>query len=139
MNQEPPLSWYFRKFVWNGISLVIFALKKAKPIPLPPENPEPLRAVPISQRIPGIAISNILMADHIPPGETSKVMYYSFAFRTWLARILPPVVQGLPQIADDINVAMNQALNWAYICSICAGDGASRFPDGAASLRWIQR
>jgi arachidonate 15-lipoxygenase len=114
MIPEPPLSWYFRKFVWNSISLVIFALKKAKPIALPPENPEPLRAIPISQRIPGIDIRNILMADHIPPGETSKVMYLSFAFRNWLARILPPVVHGLPQIADDITVAMNQALNWAY-------------------------
>ena len=114
MTQKPRLSWYIRKFVWNGLSLLIFRFKKAKPIPLPPENPEPLRAVPLGQRIPGIQIDNILMADHIPPGETSKVMFYAFAFRTWLSRVFPPVVNGLPQVADDIHAAMDAAFSRGY-------------------------
>lgn len=114
MTRNLPASWYLRKFVWNGLSLLIFRFKKAKRIPLPPENPEPLRAVPISQRIPGIQIDNILMADHIPPGETSKAMSCAFALRTWLSRAFPPVVNGLPEIDDDINLAMDRALNRCY-------------------------
>ena len=46
MSQRPPFTWIIRRTVWNSISLLIFRFKKAKKIPLPPHNPQPLRMVP---------------------------------------------------------------------------------------------
>ena len=114
MATQAPLLWTIRKVVWNSISLIIFRGKKAKKIPLPPDSPKPLKAVPLSQRIPGIKIDNILMADRIPPGETSKLMYYVFRFRLWLYAVFPPVQPGLPQIDADMQKAMDEAFTPAY-------------------------
>lgn len=114
MTQRPPISWYVRKFVWDSISIIIFRGKKAKKIPLPPEMPQPVLAIPLSKRIPGITINNILMADRIPPGETSMLMHYVFAFRIWLSRIFPPVKPGLPEIRADGSIAMNEGYGRCY-------------------------
>lgn len=114
MSQRPPFTWYIRRAVWNSISLLIFRFKKAKKIPLPPKNPQPLRLVPVADRIPGIDITDIKMADRIPPGESSWVMQASFSFRIWLGQVLPPVRPGLPPIAGDMTTVMREAYTRAY-------------------------
>jgi len=114
MTQRLPLSWYLRRIVWNSVSLLIFRFKKAKKIPLPPQYPRPLRAVPVSQRIPGVEVNDIMMADRIPKGESSLVMRASFTFRIWLGQVLPPVVPGLPEIDADIDRAVATAFNKHY-------------------------
>ena len=114
MSQKPPLSWYIRRIVWNSVSLLIFRFKKAKKIPLPPQFPRPLKLVPVSERIPGIDIDDIMMADRIPKGESSLVMRASFTFRIWLGQVLPPVTPGLPQINKDIDKALDTAFNKHY-------------------------
>ncbi|MFC6760580.1 peroxidase family protein [Sulfitobacter porphyrae] len=110
----PPLTWIFRRTVWNSISLLIFRFKKARKIPLPPRNPQPLRLVPVAERIPGVEVTDIYMADRIPPGESDRIMQASFSFRIWLSQVLPPVRPGLPQIDADINKAMEAACRPAY-------------------------
>ena len=114
MSQRPPFTWVIRRTIWNSISLLIFRFKKAKKIPLPPHNPQPLRLVPVATRIPGVEVTDIEMADRIPPGESDKIMQASFSFRIWLGQVLPPVGPGLPQIDADINVAMREACRPAY-------------------------
>lgn len=114
MTGRRPLSWYIRKFVWDSISIIIFFGKKAKKIPLPPKNPVPLRPVPLSKRIPGVQIDNIMMADHIPPGETSRIMHLAFRFRIWLTGVFPPVVHGLPEIKEDVDAAVKEAYTCGY-------------------------
>lgn len=114
MSQRPPLTWIIRRTVWNSISLLIFRFKKAKKIPLPPRDPQPLRLVPVAERIPGIEVTDIYMADRIPSGESDKIMQASFSFRIWLGQVLPPVRPGLPQIDADINKAMRAACRPAY-------------------------
>ena len=114
MTQRTPLSWFFRRIVWNSVSLLIFRFKKAKKIPMPPDYPQPLHTVPVSQRIPGVEVDDIMMADRIPKGESSLVMRASFTFRIWLGQVLPPVVPGMPQIAADINQAMKTAFTRHY-------------------------
>lgn len=114
MSQRPPLTWIFRRTVWNSISLLIFRFKKARKIPLPPRNPQPLRLVPVAERIPGVEVTDIYMADRIPPGESDRIMQASFSFRIWLSQVLPPVRPGLPQIDADINKAMEAACRPAY-------------------------
>ncbi len=114
MEAKIPFSWKVRKAVWNSISLLVFRFKKAKKIPLPPDDPKPLKAVPLSQRIPGISIDNILMADRIPPGETSKLMFFMFRFRLWLYKVFPPVQPGLPQIDANMDRAMIDGVTPAY-------------------------
>lgn len=114
MTNRTPLGWIIRRTIWNSISIIIFKGKKAKPIPMPPKDPRMLRSVPLSERIPGVDIDNIQMADRIPPGETSFIMKLAFSLRIWMYTAYPPVKHGLPQIADDINVAMKEAYSKAY-------------------------
>lgn len=73
-----------------------------------------LLSVPLSERIPGVDIDNIQMADRIPPGETSLIMKLAFSLRIWMYKAYPPTKHGLPQIVDDINVAMKQAYTKYY-------------------------
>ncbi|NNE52104.1 MAG: hypothetical protein HKN30_06845 [Sulfitobacter sp.] len=114
MSQKPPLSWTFRRIVWNSVSLLIFRFKKAKHIPLPPQYPRPLKLIPVSERIPGVQVDHVMMADRIPKGESSLIMRASFTFRIWLGQVLPPVVPGLPQIDADMDKAMRRACNRHY-------------------------
>lgn len=114
MTRKAPFIWYVRRTVWNSISLIIFRGKKAEEIPMPPRDPRLLRAVPVSQRIPGVEVGNIRMADRIPPGESSLKMRLAFAFRIWLSQVFPPVTHGLPQIDADINKAMDAAYTRYY-------------------------
>lgn len=114
IHRKPPFSWTLRKLVWNSISILIFRFKKAKRIPLPPQAPAPLTAVPLNTRIPGVQIDNIMMANRIPPGESSLIMYYSFSLRIWLSHKFPPLMRGLPQISENIDEAIQYAYGRAY-------------------------
>ena len=81
---------------------------------MPPKDPRLLRTVPVSERIPGIEVGDIMMADRIPRGESSLKMRLAFSFRIWLSKVFPPVVHGLPQIDKDINKAMDAAYTRYY-------------------------
>ena len=104
-----PEGWRLRRGVWN--LLVRFKFQQAKPfvVPIPSDQP-PLTAVPFSQGYPDIPIAGLVVADHVPRDEENLAAFMLFMrFQSWLHRVFPPQVAGLPPIDADPRKALDAA------------------------------
>jgi hypothetical protein len=100
-----PEGWRLRRGVWN--LMVRFKFRMAKPlvVPIPSDQP-PLTAVPFAQGFPDIPIAGLVVADHVPADENEPLVMLFVRFQSWLNRVFPPRVPGLPPIDADPRKAL---------------------------------
>ncbi|MFY0583989.1 lipoxygenase family protein [Cystobacter fuscus] len=87
---------------------------KPTSIPVPRPSRRKLQAVSLSSRMPEIPISNLLIADHVPPDELSRLKQLVYDAQRKLQRLLPPMREGLPPIDDDPQAALDAAYTRAH-------------------------
>jgi arachidonate 15-lipoxygenase len=103
------LVWPLRRAFWDGLALVKYRSSKPAPIPIPQEGQPPVNPVSLSQRVPAIPISNILVGDHIPEDETVARTLRFFQLQVALYRRFPPMQDQVPPVDDDPHKALAAA------------------------------
>jgi Lipoxygenase len=98
--------WKLKSLFWNWLTVRKFRFNKPRRVPVPTDTAWELRRIPLVQRYPSIPISNIPVADHIPPDETERLPLMFVRFQAFLYRFFPPKESGLPSIDSDPVVAV---------------------------------
>ena len=101
--------WTLRRTFWNLLSVVKFRANSPRPAPVPVDDRRPVRPTPLAERYPGIPISKVLVADHVPPDETTRARLLFTKVQAWLYRVFPPTQPGLPEIDPDPRLAVTRA------------------------------
>ena len=107
--------WSLRRTFWNLLSVLKFRANLPRTAPEPVDDRRPVRPIPLRDRYPGIPISKVLVADHIPPDETMKARLLFTRAQAWLYRLFPPTQAGLPEIDPDPRRAVAKALTWGHV------------------------
>lgn len=105
--------WPWRRRFWNGLVLFKYRGNKPAAIPVPEDGPL-LATVSLAQRIPGIEIPNVRVADRIPDDEASKLKDLFYRFQVAMYRRFPANEDGLPPIDADPNRALTEAYTPAH-------------------------
>ena len=103
-----PEGWRLRRGVWNLLVRFKFHEAKALFVPKPSDQP-PLTAVPFSQGFPDVPIAGLFVADQVPDDEYEARVMLFVRFQSWLNRVFPPRVAGLPAIDADPRKALDAA------------------------------
>ncbi len=106
--------WSARRGLWNRLALIKFAQADVVDIPVPGADEAPVRAVPLSQRFPGIAIHHVLVGERIPTDEADARAQNFYRFLVRLGRIFGPNVPGLPSVVADRTAALADAYTAAH-------------------------
>jgi hypothetical protein len=106
--------WPLRKRIWNLIAVTKFRANRPVMIPVPRDEGRPINAVSFASQFPGIPISNILVADHVPADEASRLKYYFYEFQVAMYRLFPPMQPRLPSIDADPQKALSEAYTPAH-------------------------
>lgn len=108
--------WFIRKWFWNFIAWIKFALNKPLDIPPPPVQRTRIQPVPMSQAIVGLPIHNILTCrlEQIPTDERSRVKSAVYALQVWLYSAFSPMQSGLQPIDADPLQALKNAYTWLH-------------------------
>ncbi len=106
--------WFLRKLVWNQLAVLKFRSSKPDVIPVPKDGDKPIKAVSLASQFPGIPISNILVADHIPPDEAAPTKLRFYDFQVAMYRLFSPMQPGLPPIDADDEKALADAYTAAH-------------------------
>ena len=101
--------WTVRRTFWNLLSVAKFRANLPRTAPEPVDEERPIRPIPLNERYPGIPISKILVADHVPPDETTRARLLFTKVQAWLYRVFPPTQPGLPEIDPDPHRAVARA------------------------------
>jgi hypothetical protein len=101
--------WTLRRTFWNLLSIMKFRANLPRPAPEPVEDRRPVVPIPLSDRYRGIPISNVLVADYVPPDETMRARLLFCKVQAWLYRVFPPTQPGLPEIDPDPRTAVARA------------------------------
>ena len=103
-------TWPLRRAFWNVLAVVKFRANKPAVIPVPADGDRRIDAVSFASQFPPIPITNIRVADHVPPDEASKLKYAFYKLQVALYKLFSPMQAGLPSIDAD----PDRALAWAY-------------------------
>ncbi len=106
--------WRLRRRFWDRLAVLKYAQARVVVIPVPGGDERPLRAIPLSQRFPGIAINNVLVADRIPSDESEPRSEGFYRLLAVLFRVFNPNVAGLPPIPADAKAALADAYTPAH-------------------------
>jgi hypothetical protein len=105
--------WRLRRGFWDR--LVRFKFHAAKPLVVPtPTEQAPIVAVPFTEQFPDIPISSLVVADHIPKNELEPRVLLFVKVQSWLARVFPAMLPGLPPVARDPQQALADAYPAVY-------------------------
>lgn len=109
------LKWKLKKSVWNWFLVQKFRGGKPRHAPRPQDSSRKIGRIPLCQRYPSIPISDILVADYVPPDESK---WFNLAVCSFQAKVLyryfPPKVAGLPPIGSDPLAALDAAYTSAH-------------------------
>jgi hypothetical protein len=103
------LQWALRKRVWNLLGIVKFGRNKPVDIKAPKRKLRDITPVPLRQKLPGVPIDNIRVADHVPADEKSLLKSFFYNFQVWMYKRISPMQPGLPSIAPDPEAALAEA------------------------------
>lgn len=109
-----PSSWRLRRGFWNHLTTFKFGFSKAVPIKPPPPSTPRIGLIPFSAKYPDLPIRRIRVYDSIPPDERIVVKILVTRLQAWLNRVYPAMQPGLPEIAADIDEAMELAITPAH-------------------------
>lgn len=94
--------------------MVKFAQADVVDIPIPGGDEAPVRAVPLEERFPGIAIRNVLVSDRIPTDESDRRAENFYRVMVRLFRVFGPNVPGLPRVGEDRTATLAEAYTPAH-------------------------
>ena len=103
------LVWPVRRSFWDGLAMIKYRSSKPLQIPVPQPGEPALRPVPLADRVPSVPISNILVADRIPPDENTAKTLRFFGLQVALYRRFGPMQPGLPPVDADPEKALAHA------------------------------
>ncbi|MFZ2649314.1 MAG: hypothetical protein WA210_04315 [Burkholderiaceae bacterium] len=108
--------WFVRRWFWNFIAWLKFALNKPLTIPLPPSTSPIIKPVAMSLAIPGLPINTILTCgpEQIPPDERSRAKSLVYKAQVWLYSAFSPMQAGLRPVDADPTRALKQAYTWLH-------------------------
>ena len=106
--------WRVRRAFWNGLAVLKFHGQKPEVIPSGSADPRPVRLVPFVAKYPDIPIDGVVVADHIPTDEAHTPKRLFTRLQHKLVQWFPPMQEGLPPIAPDPAVALQQAYTKAH-------------------------
>ncbi len=108
--------WFFRRWFWNFIAWIKFALNKPLKIPVPPVKSSLIEPVPLSQAIAGLPIQNILVCGpaQIPKDERSAAKSGVYKLQVWLYSAYSAMQKGLPPVDADPLLALKRAYTWLH-------------------------
>lgn len=106
--------WPVRRRFWNALVLFKYRSNKPATIPPPPDGMRPIKPVSLAERIPGLPIPNIRVADHIPKDEASTAKYWFYQFQVAMYRWFPAQQDGLPPVGDDPHKVLDDAYTAAH-------------------------
>lgn len=88
-----------------------FKYRHAKPlvIPSPTAQARPIVAVSLVSAFPSVAISGVVVADHVPSDEMLRLPLLFCRLQSWLYRVFSPMQSGLEPIDANPEVALAQA------------------------------
>ena len=109
-----PISWRWRKGFWDRLVTTKFKGNKPAQIPVPSGEQRELQAVPLDTKYPGVPISNILVADHVPEDEAAGLKKAFVQVQVKLGSIISPMQPGLPSVSDDPVEALEEAYTESY-------------------------
>ena len=101
--------WFLRKLFWNVLAVSKFRGNHPAVFPIPRDGDRKLEVVSLASQFPGIPISNIRVADHVPSDEASLLKYYFYRFQVAMYRLFSPMQAGLPAIDADPTKALAEA------------------------------
>jgi hypothetical protein len=110
------ITWFIRRWFWNFIAWIKFALNKPLKIPVPPVKSTPIQPVPLSLAIVGVPIDNILVCapGQIPSDERSAVKSGVYKLQVWLYSAFSAMQAGLPPVDPDPRLALKRAYTWLH-------------------------
>ncbi len=101
--------WTLRRTFWNAVVVRKYGMNTPQDIPEPTARQRTIRTIPMRDRYPGIPITKILVADHVPIDEKKVRNLRLIRLQAFLTRVFPPHRPGLPQISADPRRALAQA------------------------------
>jgi arachidonate 15-lipoxygenase len=117
--------WRLRKSFWNWLVVRKFRMNHPQHIPVPGADEgaprrggrragrragrRTIRTIPLRDRYPGIPITRILVADHVPADERKARNLFLIRVQAVLYRVFPPHRRGLRQISADPDRAFASA------------------------------
>jgi hypothetical protein len=101
--------WAIKKGFWNRLAIKKFVSNKPAMIPVPQDDGRKIKAVSFASQFPGIPISNIRVADHVPADEAQPFKFYFYEFQVAMYSLLPATHEGLPPIDADPRRALEVA------------------------------
>ncbi len=113
-NAKVPMSWKLRKRFWNTLLTLKFKGNKPTTIPAPIDNKRMIRPVPLDAVYGDIPISDILVADHIPSDEISRLKKLFGKFQVKMSSLYPAMQAGLLPIDEDADAALEEAYTKAH-------------------------
>ena len=106
--------WALRRAFWNWLAITKFRANRPATIPVPKVEGLRINAVSFASQFPGIPISNIRVADHVPADEASKFNYWAYQVQVALYGLFSPMQGGLPSIDADPQRALAAAYTRAH-------------------------
>jgi arachidonate 15-lipoxygenase len=108
--------WRIRNAFWNVVAQARY--RAIAPLPVKDvarlaRRVPPLTSVPFQHVLPSVPITNVFVADCVPPGDRAPRQLVRAALTRllmWVCAIFPPVQKGLPSIDAD----PRRALDFAY-------------------------
>ncbi len=101
--------WKLRRAFWNALFVLKFRANKPRPASEPVDGQGRVSPIPLAKRYPGIAISTIPVADHVPADESTPARLAFVRVQARLYRWFPPSQTGLPEIDPDPQEAVRRA------------------------------
>ncbi|MDH3287842.1 MAG: hypothetical protein OEP48_08995 [Betaproteobacteria bacterium] len=107
--QTRPLSWRLRKRFWDRLAIAKFKGNKPIRIPVPTRKQRVVEPVSLASMYPGVPVSDIRVADHVPDDEASRLKRRFVAFQVGLYSRYSPMQAGLPSVATDPIAVLEEA------------------------------
>lgn len=101
--------WTVRRGIWDLLSVVKFKANRCRRAPAPTGEGRRIVSIPLSKRYPGIPITSIHVADHVPKDESSPCGLLFCKLQAVLYRHYPPASAELPEIDPDPRQAVAKA------------------------------
>ena len=88
------LRWRLRRGFWNWLVVRKFRANTPQAIPVPTGPGRTVRTIPLQDRYPGIPITGILVAEHVPADENRRARLLFCKVQAFLYRVFPPGRRG---------------------------------------------
>ena len=100
-NTKLPFSWKIRNAFWNKLFTAKYKGNKPADIPVPEDDQDKNKQLPVKSTYPGIDFSNIMVADHIPGDEKSLLKNTFVLGQLFVGKINSQMQSSLQEINTD--------------------------------------